>query len=274
VFLFQAGGAIQPVEWFKFGATFLYYGVQEKLTQKLNFLNGDPALASLGLAGGTPSFGLAAEFSVPTVPLKIGIDYRHSGDLNLTGRVHFQNVPANFQSLLVDQGVSSAVTVPNELFVGAAYKVLPNLELMASWSLERWVVYHEDRFVGDRYPVGDPNHFEVVVPRDYKNAHVFRFGAEYSKVPLLPDLTLRCGLLRSISDQPLTTVSPSLTDGKSTGLSVGAGYQIQPNLRIDVGYQYVFFDNVSSDTSQGALPGTYATTVHLVSGGLTWRTDL
>ena len=266
VFLFQAGGAIQPIEMLKLGATFLYYGAQEKLTQKLNFLNGNPAEASLGLAGGTPSFGLSASIAVPGVPLNIGIDYRHQGAMTLSGKVHFNGVPPTFQSLLQDQNVTEAVTVPNELFVGAAYKVMPNLEIMAAWSLERWVTYKEDRFVGDK-------DLTIVVPRNYKNAYVFRLGAEYTKAPFLEALTLRCGLLRSVSPQPTDTVSPSLTDGSSTGISLGAGYNISANLRADIGYQLSIFDKVTA-SGPDAFPGSYATTAHLLSAGVSWRTDL
>jgi long-chain fatty acid transport protein len=268
VFLFQVGGAIQPIEALKIGATFLYYGAQEKLTQKLNFLSGPAAQASLGLAGSTPSFGLSAEIRVPGIPLTIGLDYRHSGAMTLTGKVHFQGVPPTYQGLLQDQNVTEAVTVPNEIFAGAAYKVMPNLEIMGSWSLERWTVYTSDTFVGDKGLV-------ITVPRNYKNAYVFRLGAEYSKVPSLPEaLTLRVGALRSISPQPTDTISPSLTDGNSSALSIGAGYNITKNLRADVGYQYAFFDTVTAAPNTDAFPGSYATTVHLVSAGVTWRTDL
>ena len=269
IFLFQAGGALQPIEAVKIGATFLYYGAQEKLTQKLNFLNGDAnqAEASLGLAGGTPSFGVSAEIKVPGVPLTIGIDYRHSGAMTLKGKVHFEGVPPTYQGLLQDQGVTEEITVPNEIFAGAAYKMMPNLEIMGSWSLERWISYKEDRFVGDT------GNLTIVVPRNYKNAYVFRLGAEYTKVPVLEQLTLRAGLLRSISPQPTDTISPSLTDGNSTGLSIGAGYNITPGLRADIGYQYAFFDTVTASGTE-AFPGSYATTVHLVSAGVTWRMDL
>jgi long-subunit fatty acid transport protein len=80
---------------------------------------------------------------------------------------------------------------------------------------------------------------------------------------------LRAGLQRSISEQPLDTVSPTLTDGDSTALSIGAGFNFTKSLRLDVGYQYAFFDSVTA-TGADAFPGTYKTHVNIVSGGVTW----
>jgi long-subunit fatty acid transport protein len=79
--------------------------------------------------------------------------------------------------------------------------------------------------------------------------------------------------LRSISQQPTGTLSPTLTDGNSWAVSVGAGYEFIRGLRADVGYQYAFFDKVTA-TGIEAFPGTYDTKVHLVAAGLTWRTPL
>lgn len=264
VFLLQAGVALQPMDLVKIGATILYYRAQEKLTQQINFID-HPGDATLGLSGGAVSFGLGGEFHAPkdTIPLTIGIDYRHKGDLTLKGDAHFDSVPPPFQTILQDQGVTEHVTVPNELFIGAAYEAIPNLKIMASWNLERWVVYRDDTFVGDKG-------FTVTVPRNYKNAWVYRVGAEYASLPFLPALTLRVGALRSISPQPTDTISPSLTDGNSTAVSVGVGLELVKGLRLDVAYQYATFDSVTA-TGTEAFPGTYNTHANLISAGVTWR---
>ncbi|HEX2689534.1 MAG TPA: hypothetical protein VHN14_23095 [Kofleriaceae bacterium] len=94
---------------------------------------------------------------------------------------------------------------------------------MATYDFERWSVYKNDMFVGD---IG----FSVTVPRNFNNAYVMRLAGEWQKLPFLPQLTARAGILRSISDQPKGTVSPSLTDGNSWAVSLGAGYNITPGL--------------------------------------------
>jgi long-subunit fatty acid transport protein len=238
------------------------YCVQEKPSQQLNFISSQ-GLATLGLAGCAPSFGASGEFKAPRdIPLTIGIAYRHQAPIDLTGNAHFEGVPANFASSLQDQGATERIVVPNDFYVGAAYDVRPNVKVMASWNLERWRVYRSDTYIGDKGLV-------ISVPRDYHNAWVWRFGGEFTKLSFAPKLTLRGGFLRSVSNQPTNTISPTLTDASSWALSVGAGYEFIPNLRADIGYQFAFFDKVTA--TPDAFPGSYDTHVHLLSAGVTYR---
>ena len=262
VYVVQGGGAVELVPGIKLGATLLYYRVTETLSQQLNFID-STGTASLGLAGGKLSYGLAGEFRVPQVPLTIGVDYRHQAPLTLSGHAHFDGVPASFAGALQDQPANEAVTIPNQLFLGAAYEMQKDLKLMGSWTLERWNTYRSDTYVGDKGLV-------ITVPRDYRNAWVYRLAAEYSHLPFLPPLALRLGLQRSISSQPTDTVSPTLTDGDSWAVSIGAGYEFIRGLRADIGYQYAFFDKVTA-TGVEAFPGSYQTHVNLLSAGVTWR---
>ena len=262
LYAMRAGAALEPIPGVKLGAALVYYRITEELVQQIDYV-GTSGNATLGLSGGAPSFSLSAELRAPGIPLKLGIDYRHKGDLKLTGKAHFENVPPSFQPLLQDQGATESVTVPNELFVGLALQASDSLELMASWNLERWSVYKADTFVGDKG-------FSVSVPRDYKDAYVIRVGAEYGRSAALPGWTLRVGGLRSISDQPTDTISPTLSDASSWAASAGVGYDLGRGLRADLGYQYAWFDRVTA-TGVEAFPGSYKTTAHLLSVGLAWR---
>jgi long-chain fatty acid transport protein len=262
VFAMGAGVAFQPSPYLKLGASYLRFQATEELHQSINYLDhyGDAALA---VSGGGNGFGVAAEIKVPNAPLSFGITYNHSTDLALSGDAHFTAVPAAFQTLLHDQGVSETRRIPNVLFVGAAYEVTSNVTVMAAYNFERWSIYKEDTFTGD-------DGFTVSVPRNYNNAYVMRLGGEWQKLPFLTALTARAGVLRSMSPQPTDTLSPSLTDGNSWALSVGAGYNVTDRLRIDLGYQHAFFDEVTASGPE-AFPGTYKTQVDLLSLGVNWR---
>lgn len=263
VWLTELSAALAPHPLVKIGASFLYYRVQETLSQRIYF-GGPSALATLGLAGGAATFGVSGEFQAPGgVPLTLAVVYRHQAPMTLEGHAHFEGVPSSFAPVLQDQAANEAVNVPNDLYVGAAYDVIPNLKVMGSWNLERWRVYGSDTFVGEKGLV-------INVPRNYQNAWVFRLGGEYAKPAFLPPLTLRAGILRSVSKQPSETISPSLTDGNSWAVSVGAGYDIISNLRADIGYQFAWFDKVTA-TGLEAFPGSYDTRVHLLSLGVTYR---
>lgn len=264
--IFRIGGGVgfQPVPWIKIGASYLRYQATEELHQSLNFLDhyGD---GGIGLSGGANSFGLGIGIHVPTIPLSIGAQYTHSGGLSLDGDAHFTNVPPSFTTLLHDQKVHEDLTVPNTLSVGAAYAVQPNVTLMAAYSWERWSVYQSDTFVG-------ADGFTVVVPRNYRNAHVYRSALEW-QLSGLPQLTMRFGALRSVSSQSRDTLSPSLTDGNSWAGSIGAGFNVAPTFRIDFGYQHAWFDVVTA-TGADAFPGSYSTHVDIFSLGFTYRSDV
>lgn len=264
VFAIAAGVAFQPTPYLKLGASYIRFQATEELHQSINYLDhfGD---AGLAMAGGGNSFGLAAEVKVPMVPLTFGANYSHSAEIPLEGDAHFEAVPPAFQTLLHDQGVSETLVIPNVFTIGAAYEVMPNVTVMANYELERWSLYKSDKFVGS-------NGFTVTVPRNYNNAHVIRVAGEYEKPAFLPALTMRAGVLRSISDQDMTLLSPSLTDASSWAISLGGGYNINRNLRVDVGYQHAFFDTVTA-TGTEAFPGTYKTNVDILSFGVNWRKD-
>jgi long-chain fatty acid transport protein len=265
VFAIGGGAAFQPLPFLRFGATYVRFQATEELNQKINFLD-HFADATIGLSGGANSFGLAAELKVPTVPLAFGVTYVHKAELELDGDAHFTDVPPAFQTLLHDQGVTHTVVIPSLFTIGAAYEAMPGLKLMANYEFEGWSIYHEDHFVGE-------SGFTVTVPRDYNNAHVIRAAGEYARTPFMPQLTLRAGVLRSISEQPEETISPSLTDASSWAVSIGAGYNIMPNLRIDVGYQHAFFDTVTA-RGEEAFPGSYDTNVDIISLGVGWKSDM
>jgi long-chain fatty acid transport protein len=263
VYVGQVGFAVAPTSFLKLGATALYYRMTQDLTQKLG-VGTNLWDAELGLAGGSLSYGASVQVDVPGVPLSLAVNYRHQAVVDLRGNAHFAGVPPTFQAqaLLQDQGVSARHTVPNEVYVGASYMFPAKVQLMAAWSMERWSVYTQDHFVGD---LG----FTVTVPRNFNDAYVIRAGVEWSEL-FGTGLTLRVGGLRSISQQPTDTISPSLTDASSWGGSVGIGYQIVRWLRVDLAYQHVAFDDVTATGSE-TLNGTYQTKVELASVGLTFR---
>src|SRR5262249_13806339 len=139
--------------------------------------------------------------------------------------------------------------------------------LMGSYSFEHWSQYKTDDFMGN-------SGFAAVVQRNHKNVHTIGVAGEWVRLPFLPQLTARVGVTRSVGlDPPANTVSPSLTDAHRWSLAIGAGYDILPRLRLDVGFQHQMYDSVTSG-GPDAFPGTYNTSVDFVSVGINWRMDL
>ncbi|HEX8106782.1 MAG TPA: outer membrane protein transport protein [Kofleriaceae bacterium] len=265
VFGFGGGAAFQLLPYFRFGLNYVRYQATEEIHQALNFLD-HTSDVGLALSGGGNSLGVSTEILPPGVPLKIGITYQHSSTIGLTGHVHFADVPPAFQPMLHDQPISEDFLMPDVVQAGAAYEVQPGLKVMASYVFEHWSQYKSDHFTGD-------GGFDTTVLRNYHNAHQFGVAGEWRHLPFLPPLTVRAGVMRNLSDQPTDTLSPSLTDASRWGLSIGAGYEVMPRLRVDVGYQHQILDSVTA-TGMDAFPGTYKTAIDFLSVGINWRTDL
>jgi len=266
VFGFGAGAAFQLLPYFRFGLNYTRYQATEEIHQALNYLDhvGD---AGLALAGGGNSIGVATEIVPPQVPLKIGVTYQHSSTIGMTGHAHFSDVPPAFQPMLHDQPISEDFVMPDVVRAGLAYQAMPGLRVMGSYSWEHWSQYRSDHFVGDGGFVADQ-------PRRYNDVHTIGVAGEWRHLPVLPQLTVRAAVTRNVgSDQPTDTLSPSLTDASRWALSIGAGYDILPRLRVDLGFQHQLLDSVTA-SGMDALPGTYKTSIDFLSVGLNWRMDL
>jgi long-subunit fatty acid transport protein len=268
VFGIGAGAAFQLLPYFRFGLNYTRYQATEEIHEALNYVEaGRIRDVGLGLSGGGNSIGVATEILPPQLPLKIGITYQHSSTIGLTGHIHFDGVSPPLVPMLHDQPISEDFLMPDVVRAGLAFEAMPGLRLMGSYSFEHWSEYKTDHFIGT-------GGFNAVVQRNYNNVHTIGAAGEWVHMPFLPQLTARASVTRNVgSDQPTDTISPSLTDASRWTLAVGAGYDIMPRLRLDVGFQHQMLDSVTA-TGMDALPGTYKTSIDFVSVGINWRMDL
>jgi long-chain fatty acid transport protein len=245
----------------RLGGGLVYYRTTEHLIQGLNFLNSAPGQIELGTTGGALSYDLSIELQpLLSVPFTIGFDYKHQGVQPLSGHAHGTNVPLALQPKLLDQGVTHTLTYPNQLNLAAAYRVIAPLLLTFDWTWERFHVYKQDLFVGDRGVT-------VVVPRDYKNGYTLRVGAEYQVIPLLK---LRAGALRDMAPSRPETISPTLPDADSTAVTVGVGLDLTRSLEISASYFHDWEDKMTS-VGGGAFPAQYDTRANIWALSISWK---
>jgi long-chain fatty acid transport protein len=258
---FYFTGGVQPLPQIKLGGGLIYYRTTEDLVQAFNFL-GQEGGAELGAAGGKISFDLSTEITpIIGVPLTIAVDYKHKGDQTLTGHAHFDNAPPALGPNTLDQGVTHDLSVPNLLNVGIAYRVLPNLLLTGAWTLDRFIVYKRDLFLGD---LGTT----VTVNRDYKNGHTFRFGAELEDA--IPKLTIRGGILRDIAPTRPEAFSATIPDSNVWSFALGLGYEIKPGIAVNATYFHAFYDEAST-VGADVFPGIFDTRANIYTVGITFR---
>jgi long-chain fatty acid transport protein len=266
---FYLTGGVEVIPDLRVGGGLLYYYTTEYLKQGVQ--PNDNTFGELSTKGGAPSFDLSAEWTpaLEAKPLTFGVDFKYKAKMPLKGDGHFVVAPAFLQpsptgaAPPVDQSVSHDLTYPTVLNVGVAYRPpVKGLQLTFVYTFTGYSVYTSDTFVGDKGTT-------ITVPRNYDDGHTFRFGGEYD---VMPQLTLRAGLLRDLSGFKTDTYSPTLPDGNAWAGALGAAWKFTPDLAVAATVFYALIDEVTS--SAPAFPGVYNTSVLVVSAGVTWRTDL
>ena len=213
----------------------------------------DFANANLAGDGTGVSFHLGATLKVSEA-LSLGIRYLHETEIDYEGDADFTQVqtgltlpPGNplgapggtpvdvalmpfFGGPLADQGISTSLTLPRQVVVGAAIHPIPQLKILGDYQFTGWESFDVARIDFEGAGVDS----DLVL--DYRNAHTFRTGAELR--PTQP-LALRAGFIYNTAAERSASVSPLLPEAERNYYSAGIGYRLPMGLGIDVGYQYV-----------------------------------
>ncbi len=254
--LVTAGVEVLPM--LRIGGGVIYAYTTEKFRQNApmaSFGGTSDASGTLDLNGGAVSYDVSAEIDpIPSVPLRLAVDYKHKATQTLKGDVKWSNlaqafqaglVPEPYKSFFTNQDVEETLVIPNRLNVSAAYQVIKPLLVTFAWTLDRWVVYDRDRFVGSLPGV------TLDVKRDYRNGYTLRGGLEYD---LLRALQVRVGVQRDHSGLNTDRYSPTLPDASSWAVSGGATYRFSRGLSLDAGIFYAMMDKVTATNAAPTEP--------------------
>jgi long-chain fatty acid transport protein len=274
--VYSANGSIgvEVIPQVRLGGGVVYYHTTEQLNQNVwqepygalpaaAFAPGFPdALGYLSDSGHAWSYDASAEIDpVKDFPLTLAVDYKHQGVQSLSGDVKFSGVAPVFlagplppllsnlsqiQAVVTSTHASHQLTIPNEVNVGVAYRVVRPLLLTFAWTWDRWVVYGSDTFVTNTGA-------SIVVPRDYSNGNTYRIGGEWD---VMHTLQLRAGVQRDVSGLKTSTYSPTLPDSSSWAGSLGATVRFAHGLSVNGAFFYAHLDKVTS-TNNGLEPGVY-----------------
>ncbi len=260
-------GGVEVLPWLRIGGGPIWYRTTEYLKQKASYapISSTPGEAEIGAAGDMFTYDVSAEIDVPKLPFPVtlGVDYKHQAVMDLKGRAHFTNVPTVLEPTLADQDATHPLTLPNQLNVGLACRPLKKWLFTFTYTLDRWSVYKADVFTGT---LGSPP-VVITVPRDYSNANLFRFGAEWQATS---ELELRGGFHYDTSGYNAATLSPTLPDAPNWVVAVGATWAFTPTLAVNGAFYHVFYDKVTA-TGPDAFPGSYEPKADILSVGVTWR---
>ena len=219
------------------------------LTRAVNF--GPFGEGSAKVKGNDWGFGfnLGAIYQA-TADTRIGVAYRSKIEQHLDGSVKFSRpagLPAPFVAGTPNGGVTANVTLPENFSVSAFSRVNDTWDLMGDVTWTRWSQFKELRIVRDNGAT------LTVTPENWDNTLRYSIGLNYHYNDAIK---LRAGLAydeEAISDKFRTARIPG-NDRK--WLSLGAGWQVTPASKLDVGYSHLFISDAKIDDNQTAVSAT------------------
>lgn len=260
---------------------YTYETFEQKFANALIGGSGE-AVGTLKLSGGAVSYDVSAEIDpLPSIPLRIAVDYKHKATQTLKGDVKWAGVSgpgAPLVPIIHDQDAEEQLVIPNRLNIGVSYRVINPLLVMFTYTLDRWRVYGQDHFVGTvTGPTGSVA--TLTVPRKYRNGYTVRGGAEYD---VMPSLKVRAGVQRDVSGLQTSTYSPTLPDASSWAGSLGATYRFARGVAVDLAVFWAKMDKVTSTNNSasevppapGSFRGKYDINALIYGLGVSWTPGL
>jgi long-chain fatty acid transport protein len=171
--------------------------------------------------GGT-AFGIGGRIGVMYRPaseqrLSLGVMWRSDVKEDFSGSGDF-DAPAPFRSQLPPDGdVKTSVTLPQQVSGGAAFKILPDLELEANVIWTNWSKFKR---LDIEVPAAGSGTMTIGGPRDYENKTTFRVGGEYG-FPRI-GAAVRAGYIYDPTPIPSTHLTAELPDINRNDVTIGA----------------------------------------------------
>jgi long-chain fatty acid transport protein len=161
---------------------------------------------------------------------------------------------------LADQGASTSVPLPDQFVAGVAFKVNPQLLLLADYQYTHWAMF-------DVLTVTPQTGPPQVTQEQYGDTHGVRLGAEYAARPLI----VRAGFDAHNAAAPDQSVTPRLPEAGRWELAGGVGVPASGAVRVD--FAYMFVHQSDRDGRSGELPnnGVYHYYANLISAQVVVR---
>ena len=226
-------------------------------------LNVGLAESNVEIKGNDWGFGynLGAIFQA-TTNTRFGVAYRSKVEQHLDGRAKSPFTAVNALPLrTLNTDVTADVTLPENFSISAFSQVNDTWDILGDVTWTRWSQFEELRIVRDNKST------LAVTPENWDNTLRYSVGVNYHYSDAIK---LRAGLAydeEAISDKFRTARIPG-NDRK--WLSLGAGWQVNPASKLDVGYSHLFLSDAKVDDNQiasgnGRLRGDFEASVDILS---------
>jgi long-chain fatty acid transport protein len=249
-----------------------------RLTQALNTpaASFGDAVADLHGSDTAAGFNLGVLYQ-PTADLRFGLDYRSRITHNISGTQSIYVPPvygllpggAGLTAALNSQNSAAAtsITLPDSLTGGFYWQATPQLALLSDVSWTDWSLLQSIN-VTPTSPLAAPS----TIVENWHNTVAVSVGANYN---LTKTLMLQGGM--GFDQSPVTDSNRTsrIPDSNRYEVSVGAQYEVMPNLTLQVAYAHIFFASAEvtseASTTSGVLVGKYTNSADTASLGVKYR---
>lgn len=220
---------------------------------------------------GDPTFTFNVGFLFkPNEMFSFGFSYRHNVELNFTGDLAFEGLPAKptgfpiGHSDLFPSGKGKAsLYMPYDLRGGISFTPTANLTLNADLMFVGWSTYKSLNVDFDK---NTSTWKDLMSPKYWEDTFTIRFGAEYR----IKNFAVRAGFVNDGNPIPTKYMDPSLPGNNRNEITFGLGYQFTPSIRADVAYQFISFKRDLGDNSFG-FNGLYENSTNLFGFNLAFN---
>ncbi len=227
----------------------------------------DMGTASIEGDNGGLDWGVNAGLQVDITPavtlggnFRSGIGVAYEGTATFTFKGTGTQLDPQLQAIFPEtQGVSTQISFPAQLIGAVAYHEEDfTLEADVGWT--QWSAFDSLKLAFDTDPDLNLDRGE-----NWEDTIFLRVGAEWWTSSTL---ALRMGYYYDETPMPTMTISPILPDASRHGISLGLGFLLGENWRLDTYGLWVFFPDRSTEgLSQDNYNGTYRNSVGIL--GLT-----
>jgi len=218
------------------------------------------------LGGDTVGIGarLGVMYHAPAVPgLKLGAMYRSPVKLDFEGKGDFDIAPELRPQLPPDGDIKASITLPQQVWAGVAYSVIPQLELELDAVWINWSQAWDDDALTVELPGGGTSS----APQQYDDTVTIRLGGEY-KLPQY-QAAIRAGFIYDPTPISSKTMTATLPDANRINIAIGGSKQ-WGNYGVHLGLLWVTPQEkeTSDEPFMPAFKGTYGVQAIVASLGV------
>jgi len=247
------------------GAGFVYGTGSFSLEKAVPVQDADGNYGKGTLSGNANGYGynLGVYFQ-PMEELSIGVTYRSSVVVSTdAGNADFQ-VANSLKDYFPSTTFSTKLKMPGVTNLGVGYKVNEDITFALDVNFVGWAIYDSLSFdfVDNTEKLDD-----IASARNYKNAFIYRFGAEYK---VNDRFMARCGAYYDMSPVQDGYMTPETPDTDKTGITAGLSVTFD-KLYIDVSYLYAVGQQRTDINLETGFGGTWKSSANIIGLGVEYR---